>query len=312
MPNAVPLSGATTAGGGFLIPVEYAETLVQTVLRENAVAQLARTVTLRGRQLVFTTYLGRPIVGFVDEGALKPLTGASWGQVTVGIKEIAAIVPVTNQLLEDAREDPMLLVSEDINLSVADVIDAHALGMQAGTGITSQFANSLTATTQTVEYNAARPDALAFAVSQAMGKVEANGGRPNGGLFAWTFRQSIREARQTTSGLGAAQPVYGPSPAGGGLDPFQGLRAAFSTNLTDIGAAAGAGKVIGVVGDFNNAILLVRNDISVSQTAEATLNNSGTLIHLWQQNMQAWRYDVRVGFYANDLNRQFCAIIDAT
>ena len=143
MTNQVPLSGASSAAGGYLIPVEYAETLVQTVLRENAVAQLARRVVLRGRQLVFTTYLGRPIVGFVGEGALKPITGASWGQATVGIQEIAAIVPVTNQLLEDAREDPMLLVEEDINLAVADTIDAHALGMQAGSGITSSFANSL-------------------------------------------------------------------------------------------------------------------------------------------------------------------------
>lgn len=309
MPNTIPLSGATGAGGGFLIPVEYAETLVQTVLRENAVAQLARRVVLRGRQLVFTTYLGRPIVGFVGEGALKPLTGASWGQVTVGIQEIAAIVPVTNQLLDDAREDPMLLVEEDVNLSVADTIDAHALGMQAGAGITSQFANTLTATTLSVEYNAARPDALAFAISQAMGKVEANGGRPSGAILSWDFRQSIREARQTTTGLGAAQPVYG---ANGTMDPFQGLNAAFSTNLASVAAVAGAGKVIGVVGDFANAILLVRNDISVSQSAEATLNNAGALIHLWQQNMQAWRYDVRVGFYVNDLNRQFCVIVDAT
>lgn len=309
MANAIPLTGAAPASGGYLIPVEYAETLVQTVLRENAVAQLARRVVLRGRQLVFTTYLGRPIVGFVGEGALKPLTGASWGQVTVGIQEIAAIVPVTNQLLDDAREDPMLLVEEDINLAVADTIDAHALGMQGGSGITSQFANTLTATTQSVEYDAARADGLASAVSAAMGKVEGNGGRPNGVILSWDFRQVIREARQTAAGLGAAQPVYG---AGGTLDPFQGLTPAFSTNLASAHAAAGAGKVIGVVGDFANAILLVRNDISVSQSAEATLNNAGALIHLWQQNMQAWRYDVRVGFYVNDLNRQFCAIVDAT
>jgi len=308
MPNNVPLTGATPAAGGYLIPVEYAETMVQTILRENAIAQVARRVTLRGRQLVFTTYLGRPIVGFVGEGAKKPLTGASWGQATIGIQEIATIVPVTNQLLEDAREDPMLLVDEDINLAIADTIDAHALGMQAGVAITTQFANALTGTTQTVEYLQARPDALAFAISQAMGKIEANGGRPNGAVLAWSFRQSIREARQTTSGLGAAQPVYGSL---GSLDPFQGLNASFSTNLADVNTAPAAGKVIGIVGDFSNAILLVRNDVTVSQTAEATLDNAGSLIHLWQQNMQAWRYDVRVGFYANDLNRQFCAIIDA-
>jgi HK97 family phage major capsid protein len=307
MANNIPITGATPAAGGYLIPVEYAETMVQTVLRENAIAQLARRVVLRGRQLVFTTYLGRPIVGFVGEGALKPITGAAWGQVTVGIQEIATVIPVTNQLLEDAREDPMLLVEEDTNLAVADVIDAHALGLQNGVGIASQFGSSLAATTQTVEYSQARPDALAFAISQAMGKVEANGGRPNGAVLSWSFRQQIREARQTASGLGAAQPVYGQL---GTLDPFQGLNAAFSTNLADVGSAPAAGKVIGIVGDFANAIMLMRNDITVAQTSEATLNNAGSLIHLWQQNMQAWRYDIRVGFYANDLNRQFCAIID--
>lgn len=317
MANQVPLSGATQAAGGYLIPPQYAEPLVQTILREQAVAQLARTMVLRGRQMIFTTYLGRPIVGFVDEAALKPITGASWGQVTVGIQELAAIVPFTNQLLEDAVYDPTLLVGQDVEAALAQKIDANALGLEGGVGITSQFATNLAATTQYVEYDGTRPDGLALAISQGMGLVEANGGNPDGVALSWTFRQVIREARQTAAGLGAAQPVYaGAQGAGaiatGALDPFQGLRAAFTTNLTNVASPAGAGKIIGIVGDWSNAIMLVRNDINVDRSAEATLNNGGTLIHLWQQNMQAMRYSVRVGFYANDLNRQFCAIVDAT
>jgi hypothetical protein len=311
--NAIPISGQTLAGGGYLIPPQYADPLVQAILREQAVAQLARTMTLRGRQVIFTTYLGRPIAGFVGELGMKPVTGAQWGQVTVGIQEIAAIVPFSNQVLADAVNDPELLVGPDVEASIADLIDANALGMQAGVGITSQFASNLAATTQTVEYDAARPDALAYAISQAMGRIEANGGRPNGAALSWTFRQAIREARQTGSGLGAGIPLYGGggSAFGGALDPFQGLRAAFTTNLSNVGATAGAGKVIGVVGDFTNAILLIRNDINVARSSEATIMNGATPIYLWQQNAQAIRYDVRVGFYANDLNRMFCAIIDA-
>lgn len=311
MPNQVPLTGAAQAAGGYLILPEYAaETLVSTVLQENGIAQLAQRQVLRGRQKVFTTFLGTPMVGFVGEGALKPLTGAEWGQVTVGIKELAAIVPFTNQLIEDAREDPMLLVTQRVEQSIANVVDQHALGMANGVGVTSQFANALAATTQTVEFDGTRPDALAYAMSRAQGVIEGNGGRASGALLSWTFRQHIREARLGGT-PGDAQPVYAAQQAG--LDPFQGIgNIAFSTNLSNVNAAAGAGKIVGIVGDFANyALLLIRNDIAVSRSAEATLDNGGTLIHLWQQNMQAVRWDVRVGFYAHDLNRQFCAIIDA-
>jgi hypothetical protein len=266
---------------------------------------------LRGREVTFTTYLGRPIAGFVGELGVKPVTGASWGRVTVGIQELAAIVPFSNQIIEDADQNPEALIGPDVELSIAELIDAHALGMQAGVGITSNFASNLAGTTQTVEYNAARADALAFAISQAMGMIEANGGRPNGVALSWTLRQAIREARQVAAAgtLGAAQPVYGQG--GVGIDPFQGLRAAFSTNLGSVAAAPAAGKVIGIVGDWTNAIMLVRNDINVSRSTEATIINGATTYHMWQQNMQALRWDVRVGFYANDLNRQFVAILDA-
>jgi HK97 family phage major capsid protein len=308
VPNQLPSSGATQAAGGYLIPPQYADPFVQTILREQAVAQLARSMVLRGRQIVFTTYLGRPIAGFVGEGGMKPVTGASWGQVQVGIQELAAIVPFTNQVLDDAVNDPELLIGPDVEASIGGLVDAHAFGMQAGVGITSNFASNLAATTQTVEYDAARPDALAFAISQAMGRVEANGGQPDGVALTWTFRQAVREARLGAT-PGAAQPVYSQNFAG--LDPFQGLRTAFTTNLSPLAATPGAGKVIAIVGDWSNAILLLRNDITVARSTEATIDNAGTLIHLWQQNMQALRYDVRVGFYANDLNRQFCAIVDA-
>jgi hypothetical protein len=312
MANNVPISGATNAAGGYLIPPQYADPLVQTILRVQAVAQLARSMVLRGRQVIFTTYLGRPIVGFVGEGALKPITGAAWGQVSVGIQELAAIVPFTNQVLEDAIYDPTLLVGQDVESSIAETVDANAFGLQNGVGITSQFASNLAATTQTGEYDATRADGLAIAISQAMGIIEGNGGRPDGVALSWTFRQVIREARQADAGtLGGAQPVYGSGSPYGGLDPFQGLRPAFSTNLSNVAAAPAAGKVIGIVGDWSNAIMLIRNDINVDRSGEATLNNGGTLIHLWQQNMTAMRYSVRVGFYANDLNRQFVAIVDA-
>jgi hypothetical protein len=311
VPNVIPISGASTAGGGYLLPQQFADPLVQSILREQAVAQLARTMMLRGREVIFTTYLGRPIAGFVGELGVKPVTGASWGRVTVGIQELAAIVPFSNQIIEDADQNPEALIGPDVELSIAELIDAHALGMQAGVGITSNFASNLAGTTQTVEYNAARADALAFAISQAMGMIEANGGRPNGVALSWTLRQAIREARQVAAAgtLGAAQPVYGQG--GVGIDPFQGLRAAFSTNLGSVAAAPAAGKVIGIVGDWTNAIMLVRNDINVSRSTEATIINGATTYHMWQQNMQALRWDVRVGFYANDLNRQFVAILDA-
>jgi HK97 family phage major capsid protein len=305
MANAIPLLEGTDASGGYLVPDELGRTLQKTIQREAAVAGLARVDRLNGKRTQYPIYSGRPTASFVAEGAEKPATGAEFTELTLNVKKIATTVMYTEELLEDAREDPRVLVNADVEGAFADLIDAHALGYAAGAAIVGSFDSELTNTTQTFELGTGG-DAFALAVSQAMAAVEANGGKPTGIIAASDVRSNLRDARSTVE---TANPVYT-----NGFerepDSLYGLPIRYSSNLDAL--PAGAGKVAAVVGDFSHAILGIRKDITVRTSNQATINVSGTLHHLWQQNKVAALWEMRVGFVAHDLNRNFAVITNAS
>lgn len=303
--NQIPLSGSSNAAGGYLLPVPVSQTFIQALNRLSAIPQLVQVDRITTRKETWPVYLGRPVAAFVNEGAAKPVTGAEFGVDEVNIKKIACIVPFTQELLEDATEDPRVLVNEDVRQAIANLIDAHALGYQAGAAIVGNFDDESGSTTSTVELLATPGDAFRVAVSAAMAIIEGNGYDPNGVAAAWDVKGHIRDARQTTETTNVVYPG-GPD----GDDPIGlGLPIRYTTNLDAFPPAAG--KVAAVVADWRQARLAIRQDIQVDVSDQATIDNGGTLIHLWQQNMVALRYEVRVGFVHRDVNRSAVAITNA-
>jgi hypothetical protein len=85
----------------------------------------------------------------------------------------------------------------------------------------------------------------------------------------------------------------------------------YTTNLQTLAGAAAAGRVVGLVGDFSQALLAIRSDIRIKFSDQATVDVGGTQHRLWQQNKVASLWEMRLGFVAHDLNRAFAAIINA-
>lgn len=306
MANAIPLLEGTDASGGYLVSEQYGATLQNGIRRESAVMSLSRVERVIGRRQKYAIYAGRPTAAFVAEGAAKGVTGAELSELTVNIKKIATIVLYTEELIEDAREDPTVLVSADVEAAFQDLIDAHALGMANGAAITGQFDSELVGTTQTAELGTAA-DAFATAVSGAIESVEDDGYRVTGIVAASDVRAHLRDARGP--GDNATSPVY---TEGFGREPdtLYGVPIRFTSNLD--GFPAAAGKVAAVVGDFSHALFALRRDIRVDRTNQATVDVSGTLHHLWQQNKTALLWEMRIGFAAHDLNKAFAQITNAS
>lgn len=310
MPNAIPLLEGTDASGGFLVRDTYGETFQNTLQRISAVQSLSRVDRVAGKRQRYSVYAGRPTAAFVGEGAAKPVTGAEYAEVVVNVKKIATTVLYTEELLEDAVEDPRVLIGADVEGAFADLIDAHALGYQAGSQISTQFDSALRTTTQTVEYDQTKADGIALAVSAGMALIEGNGGTPNGAIFNPDAKAVQRDARQAASGLGSAQPVF---TDGFKREPDEAyLPFSYSTNLPALKGTAAAGRVVGIIGDFAHAVFAVRKDITVKFSTDATVDVSGTLHHLWQQNKIAALWEQRIGFMAHDINRMFVAVVNAT
>lgn len=307
MANAIPMLAGTDASGGYLLRDEFGPVLINGIQRESAVMALAQTQRINTDRETFPIYAGRPTAAFVAEGAAKGATGAEFTQLSVDVKKIATIVMYTQELLDDAVVDPTVLVNADVRAAFADLIDSHALARNSAGTVATQFNSGLTSTTSTVEYVQANQDALAAAVSSAMQTIEANGYNPNGLILASDARANLRSAR---TALDATQPLY---TQGFNREPdtLYGLQINYSTNLQTFAGAAAAGRVIGLVGDFSGAYFVVRNDIQVAASNNATIDVSGTLHHLWQQNKVAVRWEMRLGFVAHDLNKRFVAILNA-
>jgi HK97 family phage major capsid protein len=312
MANAIPLLEGTAASGGYLVPDNFNGLLFERgINRQSAVLGMPglRVRRVNGKREKFTEYVGRPTVATVGEGADKPATGAEYAEVTLDIVKAATIVMYTEELIEDAQDDPTILINADVRAAFSDYIDSNALGRNAAGVITGSFNSELSETTQTVELANTGGDRLAVAVSAAMGLVEGNGYTPTGMILAHDARQHFRDARMATE---TTQQVYSAS-EGQFIQPtpmLYNLPIGYTTNLQTLAGAAAAGRVVGVVGDFSQALLAIRNDIRIKFSDQATVNVSGTDHRLWQQNKVASLWELRLGFVAHDLNRAFTAIVN--
>lgn len=314
MANNTPLSGLSDAAGGIILPEAQGALLTNGVLQEAAAFQIAGDArSTSSRREAFAIWNGTPTAEFVGEGGTKPVTGAEFGGGTLNIKKIASIITFTDEMLEDVQNgDLNVLVDSGIRDAIADTVDAHALGKDSGTNISGQFDSELTATTQTVEFDASKQDGLALSVSAAMGSLEANGYGDLAVIHSADVARHLRDARITgVSGGGTAsatvtalsQGLY--QPFG---DPFYGLPRAASTNLNTLSEGSGANKVVAVVVSRPNVHARIRHDVRVKPSNEATVGGTS----LYQNDLTALRYVTRLGFWVHDLNRAAVAITNAS
>lgn len=307
MANNTPLSGLSDAAGGILLPPAQGALLTNGVLQEAGAFSIAGDArTTSSRREAFAIWNGTPTAEFVGEGGTKPVTGAEFSGGTLNIKKVASIITFTDEMIEDVQNgDLNVLVDSGVRNAIADVVDAHALGKDSGTNITGSFDSELTATTSTVEIGTPLTgDALAVAISAAMGTLEANGYRDLGVVHSSDLARHIRDARVTPGGgtagtVAGNQGLYQPF-----TDPLYGLPRASSTNLNTLSEAAGANKVVAVVVSRPNVHVRIRHDVRVKPSNEATVGGTS----LYQNDLTALRYVTRLGFWVHDLNRAAVAI----
>jgi HK97 family phage major capsid protein len=320
MANQIPLAEGTTAAGGALVRPEYAEVIQQAIARLNPAMSLVNTIrrNMQSNQVTWPIYLGRATAGFVGEGNDKPITGAEFTTHNLYIKKMATNVVYTEELLEDAVQNPEALVNDDVESAFANLTDQHIIGTHPGGASTQAFldtsfdgvntgANQLCLgnTTQTVELGTGQ-DAFAVALSSALSTIEGNGGVANGFLGALDLKGHLRDARDTQG-----RPLYTEGFANT-TPTVYGLNAEFTTSLDGFpaGTQGGAGakaKILGIVGDFRFSKAVVRKQLVVRRSTEATVGSHNA----FEENKVIVQWDFRMGFTVYDLNRMFVAIINA-
>ena len=237
---------------------------------------------------------------------MKQTTSLQWDNVYLNAEEMAVIVPIAKNLLEDMDYDFWEQTKPKVTEAFGVALDeAIFFGVNAPTTFPSSIVsgansagNLVVAGTSTVDY--------LDDVNNAMAAVEADGFDVTGFWARRQVKAKLRGLRDTTKGL-LFLPDTPPS-ASVNTGSLYGETIVFS-NAGLSGYVTGAANYSMIMGQWDQSMLAIRDDISMEMfdTGVITDNGSPPVIqyNLLQQDMVALRVTARFAWaIPNPVNRQ--------
>ncbi|HET9137717.1 MAG TPA: phage major capsid protein [Candidatus Kapabacteria bacterium] len=100
-----PQVEGSNSAGGYLVPPEFYNDVVFTLNQYGFARKYCPTVEMNSNVLNVSTLASTPTVTWVDENAAITASKATFGRLTLTAKKLAAIYPISNELLADANID---------------------------------------------------------------------------------------------------------------------------------------------------------------------------------------------------------------
>lgn len=97
------LSEGTAADGGYLVPEEFANVIIEDIRDKNIMRQLASVMTTNTDTVHIPSLISRPKAAWRSEKAVKSTSTATFSENVLTPYSLAAIVPLTNELVADAQ-----------------------------------------------------------------------------------------------------------------------------------------------------------------------------------------------------------------
>lgn len=272
------------------LPSDISNEIMQKTQEESAIMRLAHHIALPGRGVTIPVITGDPTAAWVSETAAKPVSNGTPGTKLMQAFKIAVIETFSNEFVRDipALYDALI---QRLPGALAGVFDSTVIGATNAPSATNfdTFANC---TAQSI-LNANNGTYLGLVAADA--DVAAHGGVMNGLAFGAQGRALLLTATDTTN-----RPLFLASANDGVVDKVLGVPTYFNKNLYKAGNKTGSvPAVVGVAGDWSQAMYGTVAGVEISVTDTATLTSGNTTINLWQQNMIAVRAEIEVGFRAD-------------
>lgn len=229
-----------------------------------------------------------PTAGWVTEsataaGGVKPTSEVSWSSKELIAEELAVIIPIHENVLDDSDYDIWGEVSPLVRAEFGRLLD---LAVFFGTGKPVTWTDPALVPGAIAAGNtvvAGTGVDLAEDFNQAFGLVEEDGFDVNGAFTGRFLRSQLRGLRDANN-----NPIY-----------LDGLRSDGSTpsiygqDLSYVGNRGWNRDVAtALVGDTSKAVLGIRQDVQVKLLTEATVGG----INLAERDMVALRFKFRVAF----------------
>lgn len=282
-----------------LIPDEVASDIISGVEIKSAAMQLMRKARMSRAQQRMPVLSALPTAYFVGAGGgLKKTTKLAWSNKMLVAEEIAVIVPIPEAYLDDAEFDIWAEAKPKIVEAFAIAIDGAVLFNIGkpdtwGTAIVDHAA----AAGNSIVRGAVAGQDVAGDVSDTMALVENDGFDVNGHAARRSMRSAFRNLRDDNG-----QPIFAPGIPSKEPATLWGEQLNYVSN-----AAWDADNASLLTGDWNNAILATRQDITYKTLDQASIHDEdGNLIYNFaQQDMVGLRCVGRFAYQvANPINRE--------
>ena len=278
----------SSAGAGAL-PAAVASEIWGATVTASAVMSVARRVNLPGSGITIPLITGDSAAAWVAESAEKPVSHATLGQKNMTPYKLAVIETFSMEF----RRDLPALYSELVRrlpFALGKKFDETVLGLSDSPG--SGFDTLATAPAMTVDATGTYGDLVAV-----YNAIAAAGGELSHWLASPALKGLLLGATDT---LG--RPLFVPDATSSSV-VGQVLNAPVVTTRAGMIKSTTVGDDTGIAGDWaNSAIYGTVEGVQVDISDQATVNDSGTQVNLWQRNMFAVRAEIEVGFVARDVN----------
>ena len=271
----------TKENASALIPEQVMEEIFKEAQKESKVLKMFRrlpNMTSDKTQLKVVESL--PMTYYVNESqdnGRKSLTDMAWKNVTLTAEEIAVIVPIKDNTLNDASVDIWEQVKPELIKAIAKKIDESVLfgkgaPVSFGAGVIPEIITKAKTVTET--------DKLYNDINEVMSIVEEGGHEVTGLLGGVGLKSKFRMMVDTTG-----QPIQNTEI--GALDRAFVDNGAWDKEVATL-----------IAGDFNQAVYAIRQDVTFDLFREGVIQDTDGSIayNLMQNDMSALRVVFRFGF----------------
>lgn len=271
----------TKTNASALIPEQVMNEIFKEAEKESKVLKMFRrlpNMTSDKTQLKVVDSL--PIAYYVNEetnNGRKEVTNMAWKNVTLTAEEIAVIVPIKDNVLNDANVDIWEQVKPELVKAIGKKIDESVLfGIGAPTSFGDGVIPSIVAKSKSVE----ETGDLYADINEVMANVEESGHEVTGILGGVNLKSKFRMLLDKNG-----QPIQNTE--------IGALERAFVDN-----GAWDKETATLIAGDFSQAVYAIRQDVTFDVFREGIIQNSDGSIayNLLQNDMSALRVVFRFGY----------------
>ena len=258
--------------------------IIEGAVKQSAVLQMFRRLpNMSSNKMKMRVLDSLPMAYWVDadtNNGRKKLTKMAWDNKFITAEELAVIVPIKEDVLDDASYDIWADVRPRLVEAIGKAVDLAVLtGVDKPTGFRTDLLTSILNANAVITQGANQT--LYSAINDAMVKVEESGYNPNGIIGGVGVKGKFRMMLDTSG-----QPIAGTEI--GNLPKYYVDNGAWDKD-----------KSLMVVGDFSQAVYSIRQDVTYKILDQAVIQDPSTgtiLYNLAQEDMVALRVVFRMGW----------------